>query len=181
MSAISAFWAWIAKARNITRSRSAAQPPTMPPWAKSSARRFPTMTWSTRWRRFCAPISPCARRARRSSTPITAPASPRSRKPFMPLLDHGVVVADRFANSLVPLADLQAAPASAAGVIVGPTTRPEELAPFLPHLALIAIEFPKFRDGRGFSLARALREQHGFDGEIRAIGHLLPDQHAFLL
>jgi phosphoadenosine phosphosulfate reductase len=45
----------------------------------------------------------------------------------------------------------------------------------------IAISFPTFTDGRGFSLARLLRERHGFKGEIRAIGHLIPDHGQFLL
>ena len=45
----------------------------------------------------------------------------------------------------------------------------------------IAIAFPSFIDGRGFSLARLLRERHGFAGEIRAVGHLIPDHGQFLL
>jgi phosphoadenosine phosphosulfate reductase len=45
----------------------------------------------------------------------------------------------------------------------------------------IAISFPVVTDGRGFSLARLLRERHGFKGEIRAIGHLIPDHGQFLL
>jgi phosphoadenosine phosphosulfate reductase len=45
----------------------------------------------------------------------------------------------------------------------------------------IAIRFPKFSDGRGFSLARLLREKHRFAGELRAVGHLIPDQAVFLL
>lgn len=45
----------------------------------------------------------------------------------------------------------------------------------------IAIRFPVVTDGRGFSLARLLRERHGFTGEIRAVGHLIPDLGQFLL
>jgi phosphoadenosine phosphosulfate reductase len=45
----------------------------------------------------------------------------------------------------------------------------------------IAISFPSFTDGRGFSLARLLRERHGFTGEIRAVGNLIPDHAQFLL
>ncbi len=67
------------------------------------------------------------------------------------------------------------------GVLVGPAARAEEVAAALPDLSLIAVEFPKFRDGRGFSLARTLRERYGFTGEIRAVGHILPDQYRFLL
>lgn len=51
------------------------------------------------------------------------------------------------------------------------------LRPFLPHLSLIAIRFPGFADGRGFSLARVLRRQ-GFDGTLRAAGPLIADQFA---
>jgi len=45
----------------------------------------------------------------------------------------------------------------------------------------IGIHFPVVTDGRGFSLARLLRERHGFTGEIRAVGHLIPDLGQFLL
>jgi len=58
---------------------------------------------------------------------------------------------------------------------------PAEILPLLEHLTLIVIEFPKSRDGRGFTLARLLRERHGFTGDLRATGPLLPDQFAMLL
>ena len=44
------------------------------------------------------------------------------------------------------------------------------------RLSLIALEFPKFRDGRAFSWARMLRTRLGFTGEIRAVGDFLYDQ-----
>jgi phosphoadenosine phosphosulfate reductase len=46
---------------------------------------------------------------------------------------------------------------------------------------ILAIRFPKFRDGRGFTLARLLLEHHGFKGVLVATGHLIPDQAQFLL
>ena len=46
----------------------------------------------------------------------------------------------------------------------------------LPQFGIIAIEFDKFNDGRGFSQARLLRERYGYNGEIRAIGCFLCDQ-----
>lgn len=58
---------------------------------------------------------------------------------------------------------------------------PAEILPLLGHLTLIVVEFPKSRDGRGFTLARLLRERHGFTGDLRATGPLLPDQFAMLL
>ncbi|GBQ84136.1 DUF934 domain-containing protein [Asaia krungthepensis] len=56
----------------------------------------------------------------------------------------------------------------------------ETLGSALDHLDLIIVTFPIFRDGRGFTQARALREYFGFAGEIRAEGHLIPDQAQFL-
>ncbi len=52
--------------------------------------------------------------------------------------------------------------------------------PELARLALIAIEFPKFTDGRGYSVARLLRQRHGFTGELRAVGWVLRDQLYYL-
>jgi phosphoadenosine phosphosulfate reductase len=86
----------------------------------------------------------------------------------MALLDlaTGSLVADpaEVATLLEPNADA-AALAAAAGGNAGP----------------IAIRFPTSIDGRGLSLAVILRERHGFKGEIRAVGHLIPDLAQFLL
>ena len=71
---------------------------------------------------------------------------------------------------------------SAALGVSWPNDRPEsELAPFLSHLSLIALEFPVFRDGRAFTQARLLRERQGFKGEIRATGDVLRDQFLFMV
>jgi uncharacterized protein (DUF934 family) len=56
-----------------------------------------------------------------------------------------------------------------------------DLAPWLDGLALIALVFPKFRDGRAYSQARLLRERYGFRNELRATGDVLRDQFQFLL
>mgnify|MGYP000216878534 CR=1 FL=1 len=53
------------------------------------------------------------------------------------------------------------------------------LIPHLDRLALVEVAFPKFRDGRGYSSARILREA-GYTGELRAAGDVLVDQIAFL-
>lgn len=57
---------------------------------------------------------------------------------------------------------------------------PEEIAEDLGRLDLVALEFPKFTDGRAFSAARLLRERYGFAGEVRAVGDVLSDQAGFL-
>ncbi len=57
---------------------------------------------------------------------------------------------------------------------------PELIADDLNSVAMIALEFPVFRDGRAYSYARLLREQHGFSGEIRAVGDVLLEQLHFM-
>jgi uncharacterized protein (DUF934 family) len=119
--------------------------------------------------------------------------------PSVPLLENGRVAEDRFvavaddaplpadAPALISFARLQRDAAALAGrnaelgVQVASTTHPDELAPFLDRVSLVVVEFPKFRDGRGFSIARTLRERFRFAGDLRAVGHILPDQYAFLV
>ena len=67
------------------------------------------------------------------------------------------------------------------GVLWPNDQRVAELEPWLGHLALIALVFPKFRDGRAYSQARLLREQYGFRGTLRATGDILRDQFHFLV
>jgi uncharacterized protein (DUF934 family) len=59
--------------------------------------------------------------------------------------------------------------------------RVEELEPYLGRLAVIVLAFPNFKDGRGYSQARLLRERYGFSGELRAGGQILRDQFLFLV
>ncbi len=54
--------------------------------------------------------------------------------------------------------------------------RPEQLKEDVATLPLIAVDFPVFSDGRGYSIAFNLRSRLGYDGEIRAIGYVLRDQ-----
>jgi uncharacterized protein (DUF934 family) len=50
----------------------------------------------------------------------------------------------------------------------------------LDRLGLVALEFPKFNDGRAFSQARQLRGRYRYAGELRATGHVLRDQLMFM-
>lgn len=54
------------------------------------------------------------------------------------------------------------------------------LGPSLARLGLIAVDFPSFADGRGFSIAQRLRDL-GFEGRLRASGPVIADQFAYLL
>jgi uncharacterized protein (DUF934 family) len=58
---------------------------------------------------------------------------------------------------------------------------PELIAADLVRFAVIALEFPKFRDGRAYSYARLLRERYGYKGELRAVGDVLLEQLFFML
>jgi uncharacterized protein (DUF934 family) len=62
------------------------------------------------------------------------------------------------------------------GVWLASDERPETLAADVEKLALIAVNFPKFTDGRGYSIAYNLRARLGYKGELRAIGDVLRDQ-----
>jgi phosphoadenosine phosphosulfate reductase len=94
-----------------------------------------------------------------------------------PLLDVPVVLSktgwlaerDRLAGRNAPL-----------GLQIEPGEAIDDLAADLPRFALIALSFPKFADGRAFSLARLLREKYGFAGELRAVGAVLSDQIPYM-
>ncbi len=62
------------------------------------------------------------------------------------------------------------------GITLQSSEDPASLGADLSHFAVIALQFPKFRDGRAFSWARKLRTKLGFKGEIRAVGDFLFDQ-----
>src|SRR6476619_5120492 len=158
------------------------------------------MARSPTWSRISPPpISSCAPgRTSFSSTQSRASASIPSRSGFMRLIKAGRLIQDRFVRVLddaqvpegvaavVPatrlLADardlvLRQAPT---GVIWPNDRKIAELAPYLDWIALVALVFPTFRDGRAYSQARLLRERHEFRGELRATGQVLRDQLLFL-
>lgn len=97
----------------------------------------------------------------------------------VPVPDEGAIIVS--AQRLLATPDLFAARPGPTGV-AWPNDRPiTELAPHLGRLALVALSFPTFRDGRAYSQARQLREQRRFSGELRATGDVLRDQFLFLL
>ncbi len=91
------------------------------------------------------------------------------------------------AGVLIPLAlwleqpkEQRGAARGAFGVVLQGDDEPGALAADLDRIALIAIEFARFNDGRGYSIARLLRQRFGFRGELRAIGDVLRDQLFYL-
>ncbi|HSC87168.1 MAG TPA: DUF934 domain-containing protein [Polyangiaceae bacterium] len=65
------------------------------------------------------------------------------------------------------------------GVRIQSDKLPKDI-PELHRLALVAIEFPRFTDGRGYSIAKLLRQREKFTGEIRAVGWVLRDNLLFM-
>jgi uncharacterized protein (DUF934 family) len=66
------------------------------------------------------------------------------------------------------------------GVWLAPAEEPADIAGDLTHLSIVAVHFPKFGEGRGYSTATLLRRRHGYRGELRAFGDLARD-HLFML
>ncbi|MGN6515553.1 MAG: DUF934 domain-containing protein [Rhizomicrobium sp.] len=115
----------------------------------------------------------------------------------MPLIKDGAFVSDTFAT----LADDAALPENGAivslarfqkeretllarnaplGIQLKAAESPELLGEDVHRFSVIVLEFPVFRDGRAFSWARMLRQRLKFAGEVRATGHFLYDQIAYM-
>ena len=90
----------------------------------------------------------------------------------------GVILSlSRFQAEGAPLLD----EGRAVGVLLSGADAVEDMAYDLPRLSLVALSFPKFRDGRAYTSARLLRERFGFDGEIRAVGDVGREQAGFMV
>jgi uncharacterized protein (DUF934 family) len=98
----------------------------------------------------------------------------------MPLYREGAVepVADNGPAPL-PLVEWLKAPTQA--VALANTDELDALQSHLGRLKLIALNFPKYTDGRAYSQARLLRERYRYGGELRATGQVLRDQFVFML
>lgn len=66
------------------------------------------------------------------------------------------------------------------GIRLEPGEHPEAIAEDLDRISVVELNFPSFTDGRAYSYARLLRERYGYEGEIRAVGHVLRDQYLFM-
>ncbi|WP_315724430.1 MULTISPECIES: DUF934 domain-containing protein [unclassified Bradyrhizobium] len=118
----------------------------------------------------------------------------------MPLVKGGHIIADAFVRLtddaelpaqgaiLVSETRFLAGPEELAGRaggklgVIWPNNRDvDDLVPYLDRLALVALVFPSFRDGRAYTQARLLRERYGYRGELRATGQVLRDQFVFML
>ena len=67
------------------------------------------------------------------------------------------------------------------GVLIKPADDVERLRPFIDRVGLVAVSFPAFNDGRGFSHASLLRTRLNYEGELRAVGDVLIDQVPLML
>lgn len=102
------------------------------------------------------------------------------------LLEAGATEVPSAGDVIVPLALWQAqraqllTRAGRLGVRLEPDDDPAAIADDIGLFGVIAVNFPKFGDGRGYSTARLLRERYGWKGELRAIGDVLRDHLAFM-
>lgn len=101
--------------------------------------------------------------------------------------DEGLSLAELSKGNLILPADFWLANRSALeqqnrqqGIWLDSDILLEDIAGQLLTVELIAINFPVFTDGRGYSTARLLRERYGYAGEIRAIGDVLQDQLCYM-
>lgn len=81
-------------------------------------------------------------------------------------------------NSLV--AELTTPPENI-GLWLSSTELPEQIQGGISDIPVLAVDFPAFADGRGFSIARLLRERYGYTGQLRAIGKPIRDQLSYLV
>lgn len=88
--------------------------------------------------------------------------------------DDGDIVLSR--ERLIEEAERVSGRKGRTGVKLAPHDELDDLAGLVGDLDLVILEFPAFTDGRAYSQARRLRMQHGFRGELRATGNILPDQ-----
>lgn len=66
------------------------------------------------------------------------------------------------------------------GLLLQPDDRVEDVAGDLEYFIVIAVNFPKFVDGRGYSTASLVRQRYHYQGELRAVGDVLHDQLFFM-
>ena len=66
------------------------------------------------------------------------------------------------------------------GLVLEPTETPDQIEGDLKAIPVIAVNFPIFADGRGFSIGRLLRERYSYEGELRAVGSPIRDQLTYL-
>ena len=66
------------------------------------------------------------------------------------------------------------------GLLIEPDERVEDIVADLEYFIVIAVDFPKFVDGRGYSTASLLRQRYHYQGELRAVGDVLHDQLFFM-
>ena len=119
------------------------------------------------------------------------------------IIRHGKIVSDSW-QLLKPAADGNAPPVPGSGDIIVPFAlwlaqrdklllhpgrlgvgldgddEPALIAEDLKNFGVVAVNFTRFTDGRGYSLGRLLRERYGWRGELRAIGDVLRDQLFYL-
>lgn len=95
---------------------------------------------------------------------------------LLKLSSAGARIEPKDQRVFTPLSEWLAAPAGKGAVLLAATDDPALLLGKLDGVDAIAVDFPKFNDGRGLSIARILRGRVGWRGELRAVGEVARDQ-----
>lgn len=90
--------------------------------------------------------------------------------------DDSIPPGERVLVSPTRAADLELSRDGLVGLVFAPSDEVEDHAQLVANAPFIAVNFPKFTDGRGYSSARLLRGRLGYEGPLRATGDVLPDQ-----
>ncbi len=103
----------------------------------------------------------------------------------MALYKHGFFIQDPWSGrEILSIADLHERQSGAwpvpLGIRLDPGFSVETIAGVVSDVALIAVAFPKFTDGRGYSMGWLLRSRFGYTGEMRAVGDILFDEMQFM-
>ncbi|MEM7072945.1 MAG: DUF934 domain-containing protein [Pseudomonadota bacterium] len=115
--------------------------------------------------------------------PQTRPAKPGSHSGGN-LAGGNLTIQGTSSDEFLPLprlGELEPACAAITQLAIHPDDDLACLATMIRHLHLIAVLFESFADGRGFSLGQIIRRDLGYLGELRARGHLIPDQYPMAL
>ena len=91
-----------------------------------------------------------------------------------------VTLAEDPSNATVPLGRFLESETSFGGVRLPNTAPVDSLMGKLDDVKLVTIDFPRFTDGRGYTLARDLRVRLNYTGELRAVGDITRDQLLYL-
>ena len=123
-------------------------------------------------------------RGEAATRPTASPRTPANeghgdvRKKVVPVVKapESPTVSSWEGGSLDTIETWLASPRNDGAIVLRPADDPAALRETISQLSLIAVDFPKLNDGRGYSTANLLRQRYGYEGRLRAVGQITADQ-----